>query len=86
MAAGIKRIVLEVRDLEFIDGRSAALIEDTQRRLRAQGGELTLSDAPSHVCRVMELCGAPAPYGSDRDRAATGIAAKPRDYAVAVPA
>jgi anti-anti-sigma factor len=84
MAAGIKRIVLEVRDLEFIDGRSAALIEDMQRNLRAQGGELTLSDPPSHVRRVMDLCVTSAPNEKAGDRAATRIAAMPREYAVAV--
>jgi anti-anti-sigma factor len=56
MAVGQARIVLELSQLDFIDGASVGLIERTRRQLRLQGGQLTLRHPQPHVRRVFELC------------------------------
>jgi anti-anti-sigma factor len=54
-AAGHERMVLEMGELDFIDGTSVGLIERTQRELRADGVELTIRHARGRIRRVMEL-------------------------------
>ena len=54
-AQGHEQMVLEMRELDFIDGTSIGLIERAQRELLAQGIELTIRHPRRRIRRVMEL-------------------------------
>lgn len=50
-------LVLDLRDLTFIDGRSAALLASATRRMAAWGGVVEFPAAPPAARRVFALCG-----------------------------
>lgn len=50
-------LVLDLRDLTFIDGRGAAVLAATARRMAAWGGALEVGAARPSIRRVFALCG-----------------------------
>ena len=53
---GATRIVLECRELAFLDSSGIGLLVATRKRL-GDGGELVIDSPPSHVRKVLELTG-----------------------------
>ena len=59
-AAGVRELVLDLRDVEFIDSAGVGLLLATHERLRASEIGFRLAN-PSHaVRRILELTGAGA--------------------------
>ena len=56
-AAEVHRIVLDLRDLDFIDSNGVRLIVEADVRSRTEGGRLELIPGPRPVQRVFELTG-----------------------------
>lgn len=56
-AANVRRIVLDLSDLEFIDSNGIRLILEADTRSRTDGGRLELIRGPVPVQRVFELTG-----------------------------
>ena len=56
-AAKVRRIVLDLSDLEFIDSNGIRLIVEADARSRTEGGRLELIRGPRPVHRVFELTG-----------------------------
>ncbi len=54
-ATDARRIVLDLRDLEFIDSSGIRLIIQADARSRANGNRLCLVRGPRHVQRVFEI-------------------------------
>jgi anti-sigma B factor antagonist len=84
MAAGYKRIALELGQLEFIDGASIGLIERVRGQLRARGGELTLGHPRPQIRRVIDLCARLSGPGEDLDPGAAPIMRRPSAEVAAV--
>jgi anti-anti-sigma factor len=78
IAAGRSRIMLEMGDLAFIDGAGVRMIERARRRVRAEGGELTVCHPRPHVRRVFELCRALSGPGEDLDGGPARIGSRSR--------
>jgi anti-anti-sigma factor len=57
-APGSRRVVLDLSEVEFIDLRGCRVLGDTATRLRADGRELVIASARSHVRRMLRLLGA----------------------------
>jgi anti-sigma B factor antagonist len=57
VAAGNKRVVLDLRDVTFMDSTGLHLILETDAAARAAEWELRLIQGPAHVERVFELAG-----------------------------
>lgn len=56
--AGFRRIVLDLRQLEFMDSTGIRLIVSEDRYARRNGGyEFTLISGPPAIQRVLALCG-----------------------------
>ena len=54
--AGAKQIVLDCRDLGFLDSSGIGLLVATRKRLGGDG-QLVIESPPSHVRKVLELTG-----------------------------
>jgi len=57
VAAGHKRVVLDLRDVTFMDSTGLHLILETDAAARAAEWELRLIQGPARVQRVFELAG-----------------------------
>jgi anti-sigma B factor antagonist len=57
VAAGPKHVVLDLRDVTFMDSTGLHLILETDAAARAAEWELQLIPGPAHVQRVFELAG-----------------------------
>lgn len=55
--AGFARIVVDLRDLEFLGSAGLRLLVTERDLARRDGHEFTLIDGPPAVQRVLELCG-----------------------------
>ena len=56
-AADVRRVVLDLSQLEFIDSSGIRLIVEADARLRTEGERLALIRGPQPVHRVFELTG-----------------------------
>ena len=56
-ATDARRVVLDLRNLQFIDSNGIRLIVEADERLRTEGERLALIRAPRPVQRVFELTG-----------------------------
>ncbi len=54
--AGVTRIVLDCRALEFLDSSGIGVVVAARKRLGADG-ELVVDSAPPHVRKVLEITG-----------------------------
>jgi anti-anti-sigma factor len=54
---GFRRIVLDLRELDFMGSCGLRLLLVQTRRARQDGCELVVVDAPRSVRRVIEICG-----------------------------
>lgn len=52
-----RHVVIDLRQLTFIDSSGAHLLLNAGRRAQASGSRLSLMLAPGAVSRVLELCG-----------------------------
>jgi anti-sigma B factor antagonist len=52
---GVRRVVLDLRELEFMDSSGLRLVALAERRLGAAGRELVLVRGPEAVQRVFEI-------------------------------
>jgi anti-sigma B factor antagonist len=50
-------VVIDLRDLEFIDSTGLAALAHARQRLRAQGGGITLAHPRSGIQKVLEISG-----------------------------
>jgi anti-anti-sigma factor len=48
-------LLVDLRDVSFMDSRGMLALLDAQRELRAHGGELVLGDVSAPVRKVLEL-------------------------------
>lgn len=56
LEAGSERIVLDCRELEFLDSSGIGVLVATRNRL-GEGGEIVLDSPPAHVRRVLDITG-----------------------------
>jgi anti-sigma B factor antagonist len=54
--AGITRVTLDCRGLEFLDSSGIGVLVAARKRL-GEGGELVLDSPPTHVRKVLEITG-----------------------------
>ena len=54
--AGITRVTLDCRGLEFLDSSGIGVLVAARKRL-GEGGELVLDSPPAHVRKVLEITG-----------------------------
>lgn len=57
VTAGFARLVLDLRDLTFMDSTGLHIILDAAQRAREAGVELAVIAGPEAVQRVFEICG-----------------------------
>lgn len=54
--AGITRVTLDCRGLQFLDSSGIGVLVAARKRL-GEGGELVLDSPPAHVRKVLEITG-----------------------------
>jgi anti-anti-sigma factor len=52
-----RRVVLDLREMTFMDSSGVALLLRATRRAQAEGWELTIAGTPDQARYVIELCG-----------------------------
>jgi anti-anti-sigma factor len=57
LTRGERNLVLDFGEVRLIDSAGIGVLLSADRRVRAAGGELVVSNASSHVRRVFELTG-----------------------------
>ncbi|PSL47107.1 anti-sigma B factor antagonist [Saccharothrix carnea] len=57
MTSGVLHLVLDFSRVEFCDSSGLSALLGVWRRLHADGGTLTITDAPSHVAKAMRVVG-----------------------------
>lgn len=55
--SGFEHVVLDLRELEFIDSSGLHAIVDLHKRARSDGWQLSIVRGPAHVQRLFELTG-----------------------------
>ncbi|WP_205699339.1 STAS domain-containing protein [Conexibacter sp. SYSU D00693] len=69
-AAGeVPAVVLDLRDVRFIDSSGIGAVLDCRRRLAERGTELTMVRGPRAVQSAFELCGVARLLSWDEERA-----------------
>jgi len=56
IAAGVTRVVLDCRGLEFLDSSGIGVLVAARKRL-GEGGELVIDSPPAHVRKVLDITG-----------------------------
>lgn len=54
--AGVTRVVLDCRGLEFLDSSGIGVLVAARKRL-GEGGELVIDSPPAHVRKVLDITG-----------------------------
>jgi anti-sigma B factor antagonist len=56
VSSGTRRIVLDCRELEFLDSSGIGVLVAARNRM-GDGGELVIESPPPHVLKVLEITG-----------------------------
>ncbi len=52
---GMKKIIVDIRDLEYIDSSGIGILIQTTKLLRAKGGDLILLNTPDKIHEIFKL-------------------------------
>lgn len=56
---GIKTVILNLQDVQFIDSSALGVILGRYKKLGPLGGKLKITNVPPHIYKIMELSGLP---------------------------
>lgn len=64
---GIRTVILNLERVSFIDSSGLGVILGRYKKLLPMGGKIIISNAPSHIYKIMELSGLPKIVQFDAD-------------------
>lgn len=57
VAGGVDRVVIDLLDVTFVDSTALGILADVAKRLRTQGGSMTVVCRDRNILRVLEITG-----------------------------
>jgi len=56
---GIRTVILNLQDVQFIDSSGLGVLLGRYKKLLPLGGKLKITNVPPHIYKIMELSGLP---------------------------